>query len=208
MNPKNRTAGFTLLELLVAVAVLGLLSLSIARGLSLGSGAWSRAHTRTSQAERLRDATRLLRQLVAGAIPAFANSAPDDRTIAFAGTQDELHFITRLPPAAGTPATVAARLFVEDSNLILAWRLDLPRSDGPGLLPEDRRIIAQNIAALKFAYAGASAPWQDQWLGQTALPSLISIAIAGWPPLVAETRATATSACLYDASDIECRKVQ
>jgi general secretion pathway protein J len=215
MNDRTRSAGFTLLELLVAISVLALLSLSIARGLHLGADGWTRARGHSAQADRLRDARRLITQLIAGAIPAFADSSPDDRRIAFAGAPDSMALIARLPPPAGTPLMVAARLFVDNQNLVLAWHPDLPRADGGGPLPDTSTIIARHVAGVRFRYQDQAAGWHDDWSGQTGLPRAIAITIADdderhsvWPALILEPRATGNTACLYDPSDIECRRVQ
>jgi general secretion pathway protein J len=215
MTQQNRSAGFTLLELLVAISVLALLSLSIARGLHLGADGLTRARHHSSQAERTRDARRLIAQLIAGATPTFADPSPDDRRIAFAGTQDQLALITRLPPPLGTPLMVAAKLFVQNGALTLAWHPDLPRADGGGPLPDTATTIAPHIAGLRLSYQDQAAGWHDEWTGQTTLPRAIAIAITDdderhtpWPALILEPRANGTTDCLYDPSDIECRRVQ
>jgi general secretion pathway protein J len=213
-RPRGDT-GFTLLEMMVAIAVLGLLSLSVAKGLHLGSDSFARARARSGDAERMRDARRILHQLIAGAIPAFAQASPDDRRVAFAGAPEEADFITRLPPAAGGPAMVAARLFLVRHTLFLAWRLDLPRSDGDGTLPEQLLPIAAHIQTVAFAYLDPVSGWQRSWTDRTLLPGSIRLAIQNdderrtlWPDLVVETRATANTDCIYDATDIECRRIQ
>jgi len=195
--------------------VLALLSLSIARGLHLGADGWTRAREHSAQAGRLRDARRMITQLVAGAIPAFGEASPDDRRIAFAGAPETMALIARLPPSAGTPLMVAARLFVDNKNLVLAWHPDLPRADGGGPLPDTSTIIARHVAGVRFRYQDRAAGWHDDWSGQTELPRAIAITIAddderrtSWPPLTVEPRANGTTACLYDPSDIECRRVQ
>jgi general secretion pathway protein J len=215
MNDRNRSAGFTLLELLVAISVLALLCLSIARGLHLGADGWTRAREHSAQAGRLRDARRLITQLIAGAIPAFADPSPDDRRIAFAGAPETMALITRLPPSAGTPLMAAARLYVENQTFTLAWHPDLPRADGGGQLPDTSTIIATHVAGVRFRYQDRAAGWHDDWSGQTELPRAIAITIADgderrgiWPALIVEPRANGNTACLYDPSDIECRRVQ
>ena len=212
MTP-HRTAGFTLLEMLVAVSVLGLLSMSIARGLGLGSFAWTRATAHEHDAARVRDGRQLLQQLIGAAYPAFAFAGPDDRRIAFAGSPDELDFVTRLPQALGTPAMVAARLFVANQTLFLAWRLDLPDSAQGGALPETTIALIPSIA-VRFAYFAPDAGWRDTWAGTVALPRLVRLQMAdagarhtSWPDLSIEPPTTANSACLYDATDIECRRL-
>ena len=211
---RRGTAGFTLLEMLVAVSVLGLLSMSIARGLSLGSFAWTRATTHEHGAGRVRDGHQTLQQLIAAAYPAFASSSPDDRRIAFAGSPNELAFVTRLPQALGTPAMVDARLFVSGQTLFLAWRLDLPDSEHGGALPETTVALIPAISGIRFAYFSPDTGWQDVWANAPSLPRLIRLQMAGagdhpipWPDLCIEPRTTANSACLYDATDIACRRL-
>ena len=163
----------------------------------------------------MRDARRLLHQLIAGASPAFAQASLDDRRVAFTGAPEELDFITRLPPAAGGPAMVAARIFLVQRTVFLAWRLDIPRSDGDGTLPEQLLPIALHVQAIAFAYLDPTAGWQQNWSDRIQLPAAVRLTIQNdddrhtlWPDLVIETRATANTACIYDATDIECRRIQ
>jgi general secretion pathway protein J len=211
---RHRTqAGFTLLEILVALCVLGLLSAAISRGLDLGALSFFRAQHETASAKRERDARRLLRDLIEGAAPEFASAGVQDRRIAFDGTADTVQLITRRPARLGSPVMIAARLFLAtDGRLMLAWRLDLPRADGAGALPEAEAVVADHVGALRFAYAGGN-EWQKDWTGETTLPRQVGITVEDddashrvWPALTISPRATASPACVYDPTDSECAR--
>ncbi len=211
---RRRSAGFTLLEMLVAVSVLGLLSMSIARGLSVGSFAWARASMHNRDAARLRDARQLLQAILGGAYPAFASANLDDHRIAFAGGPEEINLITRLPQALGFPEMVAARLSVSDRSLIMSWRLDLPDAERGGPLPETVTVLIPGIGRAHFEYFSATTGWQNNWTGAASLPQSIRVQVEDaesgkgtWASFVAEPRVTANSACLYDATDIQCRRL-
>jgi prepilin-type N-terminal cleavage/methylation domain-containing protein len=201
MNRKRGECGFTLLEMLVAICVLGLLTMGIARGLHLGAFSWSRAQTASDAAKQMRQARRLLEDLVGDAYPAFASANLQDHRIAFLGTPEAMALVTRRPASLGTPVTIAARLFLDaqTDTLVLAWRLDLPRAE------ENLAAVASHVAKMRFAYAGGGG-WQDRWEEQTALPAAIRISIEGWAPLVIATHATAATACLFESTDIECAR--
>jgi len=213
MRRLHAQAGFTLLEMLVALCVLGLLSAAISRGLDIGGLSFFQARHETLSAKRERDARRLLRDLIEGAAPEFLGAGAQDRRVAFEGTAETLRFITRRPARLGSPVMIAARLFLAgDGRLMLAWRLDLPRADGAGALPENESVVADHVAAVRFAYAGG-AGWQKDFAGETTLPLQVSIAVQDddarnrvWPALVVAPRATASPACVYDPTDSECAR--
>jgi general secretion pathway protein J len=115
------SGGFTLLEVLVVLTILGLLMITLRQGIQLGLVART-IDARTDRAVSDLDSTEpLVRRLIAKASP----MDPVSRETAFVGTAHTASFITILPDGFGATATreVEATLMVGASHrLELLWR--------------------------------------------------------------------------------------
>jgi general secretion pathway protein J len=217
-------AGFTLVELLIALTLVGLLTTLVYGGLQLAAQAWSRVDRQTADAADLRAVADVLRHALSAAYPVYASADPNDRSIAFAGEADSLALVAPLPQAiaAGVPAQL--RFFVAGDNrphtLVMGWRFDLPAADGDRPLPENLLLLLDHVRAVRFAYFGADAAddapyWQPSWRTRDRLPSLIRVRIErdraslpDWPDLTAEPMAVTSSACHYDPAVLGCRRMR
>jgi prepilin-type N-terminal cleavage/methylation domain-containing protein len=74
----RRRAGVTLLELLLAVSLLGLLMAGILTALHPGVNAMGKANVRLMESRRLTGVQRILEQQIAGFMPVVATFRPDD----------------------------------------------------------------------------------------------------------------------------------
>ena len=188
----RRQAGFTLLEILVALVVLGLVVAGLSQGLRFGLRATARQERLAAERGDLDAVDRLLRRLVAQMDPGTS------RTPGIAiGEAGAVTFTTDLGAAASALATTQAevRLGVEGSALVLRWR---PAPHAVRLVPPEpprREVLLDGLQRLDLAYwgqAGDGPPaWQGAWQ-QPALPLLIRIRLvfaAGsgqhWPDIVA-----------------------
>jgi len=224
MTPQRRAgeAGFTLVELLIGVTLLALLTTLVFGALKYAGRAWAETDHRAVAAADLSAVQAVLRHAITGAYPAFASADPTDREIAFNGAGEWLVLVAPLPAAIASGVEARQRFFVEGEGrsraLVMAWRFDLPSSDEATPLPENRVRLLDHVRALRFAYYGALDPtqapgWWERWSGNTTLPDLVRVhierdnpALPQWPDLVVETRATANTACLYDAAAGACRR--
>ncbi|MCJ2032090.1 prepilin-type N-terminal cleavage/methylation domain-containing protein [Methylobacterium sp. J-043] len=176
--------GFTLAEMLIVIAIVGLI-LSLSSGLS-----WTvqrldeRAHRETAARENLVSAARMFRALVAGAVP-------DLRTtdgLSTGGTDTELNLVSVGLPILG---------FDRPEPMTLKWHPE--RSDGALLLRwRDRRsemlreeTILQGARALSFSYFienpdRVTAAWRSEWVGRDRLPLavLMRIEVPGLGPSI------------------------
>lgn len=217
---RGRAAGFTLLEVLVAVTLLGLLSVALFGAVRLGAQGWRHAEQGRAATEDAAAVQDVLRRIVASAKPVFASADPTDTTIAFDGAPQSVALIGTLPDAIAPGQQGEQRLFLasNDDTLMLAWRLDLPAPDG-GVLRERMAPLLDHVRAISFVYYGATADgstsgWTDRWEDRATLPALVRLHVerdAGapgpWPDLVAAPIATVSTECRYTGVDAACHRM-
>ena len=187
-----RERGFTLLELLVALVVLGMIMAGVSQGLRFGLRATERQEQLAAQRGDLDAVDRLLRRLVAQMDPGTRRSPP-----VVLGNSDALSVTTDLGDAAGASNTTIAdvEIMVQDSRLLLRWRPapHVARTAPPA--SASTVVVMEGVERIVFQYWGpvGDAPpgWSSQWR-QRSLPRLVRIHLEfppgtarRWPDIVA-----------------------
>jgi general secretion pathway protein J len=216
-------AGFTLVELLIAVTLLTLLMTLVFGGTRLAARAWSKADQRAVSDADLWAVETLLRRTITSAYPGFASADPSDRTVAFDGGSEALALVAPLPAAIAEGVEAQQRFFVlaegQSQALFIGWRLDLPDA-AENAQPEQRVRLLDRVRKIRFDYYGApdqsqGPQWLQHWSGYARLPELVRVhierensALPEWPDLLVETKTTMNSACIYDAVAANCRRIR
>jgi general secretion pathway protein J len=200
----TRQGGFTLLELLVAITLLGVLMAALFGALRLGARVWETGEARLDASARLQVVQDFLRQQLGQTVPLteITDDPGASPAMLFAGTSDGLRFVSLLPAHLGGGASLmelALRppaLGGEAGDLLLRIRPLQLTGDGPAPAEPEERVLIEAIESLEVAYFGAerdgAAPtWWQEWQDQRTLPALVRMRIGfpqgdrrRWPELV------------------------
>ncbi len=216
---RNQT-GFTLVEVMIGLALLAMLMSLAAYGVQMGVRSWTRAETVTADLDDIETVQGWLRRMIVRALPAYATADPANLSIVFAGEPDTMLLVAPQPATQGAGPPAVQRIFMAPSNgapgVFVRWQLNAPQGSPP---PARDDLLLDHVAMLRFGYFGAGGPgqpaaWQDRWVDRDRLPDLIRISITRdrkglrpWPDLIVATRVTSNATCLYDASSSGCRRV-
>ena len=175
MTPRRHDdAGFTLLEIIVALVVLGVLLVTLSQGVHFGFAAWGRQDQTLRTGETLQAADRTLRQLIEQVYPGTERDAAKLRGRAHAAA-----FTSSLPIGRdGEPSEADISLTVDhDGRLVLSW---LPHVHAQLLQAAPAphvSVLLEHVAGLQLSYWSDSAgQWSREW-NQPTLPDLIRIGI-------------------------------
>lgn len=185
----RREAGFTLLEILVALTVLGFLMAALAGGVQFGLKSWDLQDRFIDDRGDLDSIDRLLRQLIGRMDPGSDIVAPT-----IFGTRTSFDFTTDLPDGAASAETRHAdvRLTVDAGHrLLLRWTPHMhARASGPPPPPHSV-VLLSGVDHLDLSYWRAPAGWVGEWRTREP-PELVRIGIAfiagdarHWPLIVA-----------------------
>jgi general secretion pathway protein J len=194
---RNRQTGFTLLEILVGLVVLGFLFIGLNQGARIGFALWNAQTRRAGETEELDATARIMRALLTG-IPILPATAADiaPQAIAITGDAGRLTFVGDLPSGLGVARRADITLMLRTGRLVLDWTPHRhEKAVAPPVAPTETELI-RGVERLELAYLGIAAAgqmplWHAQWPGP-ALPLLIRVRLGfakgdrrRWPDLIA-----------------------
>ena len=191
----ERQSGFTLLEMLIALVVLGFLMVALTQGVRAGLTMWGAQTRRVAETADLDAGARVLRRLLSG-ISRLSAGGIFRGTEKFEARPDSLMFVGDLPTGFGTTRRADITLERHEGRLVLRWA---PRrhelSTAPPPEPIETELI-RRVERLDLAYWGSPSPgqpaaWQSRWDGRD-VPELIRVRLGfakddrrRWPDLIA-----------------------
>jgi len=199
-------AGFTLLELLISITLLGFILVLLFGGLRLGVRSWDAVQQKVDVLNSVRSIESFLRREMEMTYPHRWKSALG-QPLAFLGERHKISFVAQLPGRVGTGGLHAISLELEQTGTgrRLVWRhapVTSAMQDFSPLAQAPEMILAwselNSVDDIWLSYFGTinenTAPsWVDQWDSKTRLPALIRIQVkfasgAEWPDFVVAPR--------------------
>jgi general secretion pathway protein J len=188
MGKKHRQAGFTLLEMMIALVVLGFLMVGLTEGSRFGFRAWKHQADIIADHDQMDAIDRTLRQLLT------------QSQMRGGATQDTLSFTGTLPAAVaiGTRRADMDLMVDKDHQLILQWVAHRHETSLSGPEKPTTTVLLRDVGRMDVGYwsggdatgNGDQSGWSDQ-INASETPKLIRLTIQfppgdrrKWPPII------------------------
>ena len=175
--------GFTLLEVLIALAIVGALLVIALGGMRVALASWRQGEDRAEAHQHVRGVVLQLARTVGAAYPYLGPRTSDlESVVLFFGDKTHLEFVAQSPPFPfAAPIAFTAVVISLDET-----------AAQPGLVILQRPLPNQNpfvdavpvfrdpaVTSISFAYMDASGSWLEAWDGQNAnaAPRAVRIAV-------------------------------
>jgi prepilin-type N-terminal cleavage/methylation domain-containing protein len=181
-----RRSGFTLVEVLIALALTGIVVLLMLEGMRFATAGLERASDRADRLEARRSRAALLERALGAAVaPPLLLHTP-----ALVGGPQSVRFLSLAED--GGVGLYRVTLAVETRNGARALVMTRRRVGALQAVATTRAVVVPRLEELHIAYFGRTAAdgvpqWHDHWDGPLDLPTLVRVVIDGRdaaPPLV------------------------
>jgi general secretion pathway protein J len=199
----RRARGFTLVELIIALAIVGLLLTIAFSGLRVAMTAWTRGEDRAEAHQHVRALAFTMARALGAAYPyRGAKGEAPEVVMLFNGAEQKLEFVTQAPPLPlqaplAFTAVVISLESGDEAGLVVRERA-LPNRD-----PFTKGEIVMRdpaVTSLSFKFQNEDGEWVDTWDGQDmrAIPRGVQLILGttlngraqALPPLTVTLRAT------------------
>ena len=200
MNSRKNQAGFTLLELLIAMVIVSMVLTTAFAAIRIGNRSWEAGHDRSDSIEEMRSFAQFLRRQMGQTVLASWQDENDAR-IAFTGRQRLVRFVAPAPFESDSVGLLTYALIFENRPDNSTLRLEYAAYD-PGATDFRTSPNANEIAftttfeSVALDYFGpvdmdSRETWYSEWPASAEmLPKLVRIRFSpkdegvGWPDLV------------------------
>lgn len=222
MRMRARAAGFTLVEVVLAMTLLGIMMLLLYSGLTFAMRSWDAAETAGTRATDQRIGATFLRRELGEAFP-MRWKEPTMLQFAFEGKARTLRFVSARPAGIQLGGLSLVGLAVEedgDRRRNLVMRRAMPDDEAKGFGPLDATdekptLLFTGVRDVAFAYFGAqndfSEPeWKDEWPWPGRMPLMVRVRVTladgtPLPEMLVKLMVGEEAGCLENSFQRGCR---
>ena len=210
----NDDAGFTLLELLVAVALMALIAVPASLAVSMGIDTWKSTNKAVEDAEYIMLVRASLRRWIGSAYPFDVNRVAGEQTFPLNGSENRLVISTPLNSDASVDALYRLSLSwdTDSQNLEFKFAVDL----GADLDEQAAQTLLTEIEEFEVSYLSLNSEpflptWEASWQAKYSLPAAVRIKAKftnpklRWEELVIPLQVVDWAHCEFDEVSRECR---
>lgn len=198
-----RVAGFTLLEVLIATSILGIMMVLLFGSMRICIRSWEAGEAHMQKVSRMTVIQNFFRSHLRSALTFPDSKNPGDfeeQEPFFQGEEHKLQFVSLLPASAGRSGPHLFQVqWDADSEASLRVALQpFPPSQDDGDAEIEDVTILENISNFQVAYWGAKEEgdqpeWHNEWLDVQVLPEMVRVDIElenekPWPSIVVALR--------------------
>lgn len=212
----GKNTGFSLMELLIAITILGFILTLLFAAFRFAQRSWDAAEQRIEKTSQAQIGRQFLTNLITQASPLVWKNSPE-KYVAFSGTTTAIRLVTELPAHFDGGGLQQVALMVETdeaiSSLIFSNApLNREVIDFDVQSNDNSHVIIEKAKKIVFSYYGpektgpvptAEAPsvWTNKWEKTEQLPKLIRIQFETdppWPDLFISPMISQGGGCLWD----------
>jgi len=183
--------GFTLIELVVALVLLGAMMVLLYSGITYGLRAWDAGAANGERVADRRLGENFLRREIGETFP-MRWKDPTTLRFAFEGGDRALHFVSVRPAGIAQGGLSLVGVAVEDDpkhagrrDLVMRRVLaDPDAADFGGLDAAEPSILVEDVDSVEFSYFGSENDftdprWYDRWQFPARMPTLVRVRMRG-----------------------------
>jgi general secretion pathway protein J len=204
---KDKTShGFTLIEVLIAMALLSIMVVLLFGSLKICADSWYKGENKIAQVNEVAVVYNFFQQHLAVAKPLVKDLKQNDLqpSLAFQGKNQSLQFASAFPASVGKLGLqlFSIELAKEDKEQVIKVTITPLLSTEESENHKEEVILLRGLSDFSLTYFGSddggdmsNGSWHDEWLEKPTQPRLVKIAIqlnngAFWPELVIPLKIT------------------
>ena len=223
MIPRSREAGFTLIEIVVALVLLAIMMVLLYAALNFSVRSWDAGDAAGRRVVDRRIGENFLRREISELFPMrWKTPTMPHLAFAFEGEKDHLRFVSSRPAGIqqGGLSLVAVEVQAESppsrrKNLVM--RRAMPDDDQTSFAPLDAAkptLLVEGVDSVSFEYFGAEndftpPQWSDSWKWPARIPEMIRVRIQAddgpQPEMLMRVTLGEEAGCLENAFQRNCR---
>jgi general secretion pathway protein J len=218
-----RIQGFTLIEMLVALALVSLMSIAMLQAYRFSQRTLAQTTRVDAGVREVAIAQRVLRRLIEQGYPFEVAEGGGSGRAPHGLMGNEDRFALTAPGAAhlgGAGHYRFALSLKDDGGLEVGWGLDRNGANEPAEAISGHEEILDRVKSVSIAYlelvergnGQIELNWRETWIDKAALPALVRIRVAfdendrrQWPELIVAPRISADANCVFDVVSQMCR---